>query len=481
MNIVIVGAGFTGIQLAKRLIEEKNIVTILENDEDTVRHARNMLDCTVIQADGNNLNNLEDAGIQNADALVAVTENDEINMITCSLVDAVYPNVLKIARVRNYAYYVNTNEAAKHHAETFANNHRPLYGIDYMIHPDVEAAEAIVTAVEHGVSDVVPLGDGEYELTTVQIAPGSQMDGIVIKNIRTLTECKLIVVFVDKDKGGASLPAGDTVLHAGDSIGVLAHRDNMNTLLELCGSGKKNIKKVVMVGAGKIGTLVAERLVQQRQTTVLRKLFGSRKNQKRVTQDFVIVDKDNELCDAATEKFPDAKVFCADITDESFIAEEGLDKFNLAICVTHNHEMNMVVAAYFESIGVKNTIALITNSTFTDIAQRLGVDVTVPIRDTVVDSIMSHLRGKNVTDVHTLSSGEFEIVECDVPSTSKYLGKSLKNVARPGEFLMLLIKKPGSTGYQLPNGDTVFNVGDHLVLIEKIGDKKILENFSGKE
>ena len=143
--------------------------------------------------------------------------------------------------------------------------------------------------------------------------------------------------------------------------------------------------------------------------------------------------------------------------------------------------MNMVVAAYFESIGVKNTIALITNSTFTDIAQRLGVDVTVPIRDTVVDSIMSHLRGKNVTDVHTLSSGEFEIVECDVPSTSKYLGKSLKNVARPGEFLMLLIKKPGSTGYQLPNGDTVFNVGDHLVLIEKIGDKKILENFSGKE
>lgn len=249
-----------------------------------MRHARNMLDCTVIQADGNNLNNLEDAGIQNADALVAVTENDEINMITCSLVDAVYPNVLKIARVRNYAYYVNTNEAAKHHAETFANNHRPLYGIDYMIHPDVEVAEAIVTAVEHGVSDVVPLGDGEYELSTVQIAPGSQMDGIVIKNIRTLTECKLIVVFVDKDKGGASLPAGDTVLHAGDSIGVLAHRDNMNTLLELCGSGKKNIKKVVMVGAGKIGTLVAERLVQHRQTTVLRKLFGGKKNQKSVTR-----------------------------------------------------------------------------------------------------------------------------------------------------------------------------------------------------
>ena len=149
MRIVIIGAGFTGIQLAKRLINEQNDVVLIDNNEDTVRHASNRLDCTVINADGNNLETLESAGIAKADALVCVTDNDEINMITCSLVDAVYPRLLKIARVRNYAYYVNTNAAAKHHAETFIGNHRPLYGIDFMVHPDVEAAEAIVSAVEH--------------------------------------------------------------------------------------------------------------------------------------------------------------------------------------------------------------------------------------------------------------------------------------------------------------------------------------------
>ena len=122
MNIVIIGAGFTGVQLARRLINEKNNVVLIDNDDATVRHASNRLDCTVIQADGNSLDTLEDVGIAKADALVTVTDNDEINMITCSLVDAVYPRLLKIARVRNYAYYVNTAAAATHHKETFSGN-----------------------------------------------------------------------------------------------------------------------------------------------------------------------------------------------------------------------------------------------------------------------------------------------------------------------------------------------------------------------
>ena len=113
MRIVIVGAGFTGIQLAKLLINEKNNVTIIDNDEEQMRHVSNRLDCSVLIADGNNLETLEKAGIAKADALVCLTSSDEVNMITCSLVDAVYPDILKIARVRNYAYYVNTAEAKK--------------------------------------------------------------------------------------------------------------------------------------------------------------------------------------------------------------------------------------------------------------------------------------------------------------------------------------------------------------------------------
>ena len=143
MKIIIVGAGFTGTQLAKRLIQEKNDVVVMERDEDKARHVSNRLDCLVIPENGNNLTALKNAGIAKADALVMLTESDEVNMITCSLVDSVYPDVIKIARVRNADYYVDL-------PEILDSTGAPLYGIDFMIQPDQEAASAIVNAVEHG-------------------------------------------------------------------------------------------------------------------------------------------------------------------------------------------------------------------------------------------------------------------------------------------------------------------------------------------
>lgn len=485
MKIIIIGAGFTGIQLAKRLLNDpENKVTLIDNDPDVETNFHDVLDCDIKQADGNDLLTLEEAGISTADALVVLTENDEVNMITCSMVDAIYPDVLKIARVRNYAYYVNTNHITTHHAETFSKNHRPLYGIDYMINPDVEAAQAIVTAVEHGVSDVMPLGDGSYELTTVKINKGSPIDGHSIKDIRNLTDKPAIIVFVEKNDG-SSLPAGNTILAEGDSIGVLTHKDNLSEIRKMCGECERTVRKTMLVGIGRIGTIVTEMLFQNRSKTkkenLLSKIFGKDKKFKKDFQRFVIVDSDKQLCDEAKEKFPSADVFQQDITDENFIEEENLDKFDLCICATHNHELNLMVASYFEAIGVENTVALITNSAFSSIAEKMGVDVAVPIRDTVVDSIMSHLRGENVKEVHTVSTGGFEIIECDIPQTSQVIGKSLKDIAQPGKFLMLLIKKEGSQSYDLVNGNTVLNVGDHVILIQESDDKKILELISGKD
>ena len=105
MKIFVIGAGFTGTQLARALVLERNNVVLIDNNPERVRYASDQLDCTVLEADGNNLESLEAAGIASADALVTLTADDEINMITCSLVDAVYPRIQKIARVRNYAYY----------------------------------------------------------------------------------------------------------------------------------------------------------------------------------------------------------------------------------------------------------------------------------------------------------------------------------------------------------------------------------------
>ena len=129
------------------------------------------------------------------------------------------------------------------------------------------------------------------------------------------------------------------------------------------------------------------------------------------------------------------QVFKADITDESFIAEEKLNSFDLIISATHNHELNMVVSAYMKSLGVNKTISLVSSSGFGEIARNIGVDVAVPIKDTVVDTIMGHLRGKSVTGVHTISDGDLEIIEYALPEDSSLVGKALKELAKPGSIL----------------------------------------------
>lgn len=472
MKIIIIGAGFTGLQLAKRLVSEKMDVVLIDNDEETVRHASNTVDCLVVQANGNNLNTLEQVGISKADALIALTKSDEINMITCSLVDSVYPNVIKIARVRNYDYYSNT-------AISPSDSNRHMYGIDYMIHPDVAAAEEIVTAYQHGaIADILEFDDSKYEMAAVEIEEHSRLDGIQLKQINSAAPSKVLVPLVTRGEN-TFLPTGDTQLQAGDTISILIEREKLNAFLPLTGSNVYQIKRIALVGAGRIGTRIAECILKkekEKSKSLIGKIFD--KNSKTHPQ-LVIIDKDYNLAKEASENFEDAIVYNADITDESFIEEENLSKFDLVIAATHNHELNMVASAYFKTLGCKRSICLVTNSAYASIARNIDIDVAIPIKDVVVDAILSHLRGKNVTGVHTLSEGEFEVVEFEIPPDSKIRGKALKDI-RTSEtsFIVLLVNK-GDT-YMMADGNTILETGDKLIFIVETKDnKQILSKLGG--
>ncbi len=477
MKIVIVGAGFTGIQLAKLLINEKNQVAIIDNDEKTIRHASNQLDCTVVCADGNNLETLESVGIAKADALVCVSSSDEVNMITCSLVDNVYPNVLKIARVRNYAYYINTAKATKKHSNDFSGKHRPLYGIDYMIHPDVEAADAIVQAVENGaIGSVLTFENSALEIARITIEENSIFNGISLKEIRSKTEIKFLIAYIEQ-KGETSLPSGNTIINSGDTVGILAEKSDIPKIFELCGNSQKQLKKVCLIGAGRIGTIVADKLIPSNLNGISKFLssFSSKHS-----QDFVIIENDEVLAKAAAERFPDARVLCADASDENFLREEGITSSDLVICTTHNHELNMVLSAYLESLGVRQSISLVSSSSFVTVADKLGVDVAIPLRDSVVDSIMSHLRGKSVKEIHTITNGKLEVVECEISANSKIKDKTLREISNPGTFLVLMIKKVGQNEYSIVDGNTQVRQNDRIVLIsEAENSKKVLSYFAG--
>lgn len=472
MRIIIVGAGFTGIQLAKRLISEGNDIVIIEKEEDTVRHTLNFLDCMVIQATGNNLDTLIEAGIAKADALVAVTSSDEVNMITCSLVQSVYPELIKIARVRNDNYY----STYKKNYSSISSG-KSLYGIDFMVHPDIEAAKAITTAVRHGaVTDVLEFENADYSVFCMTVEEGSAFDGIEIQNIKKLTkDVPFLLAYVIKD-GEPSIPTGSTVLKGGDRIGILTNRDYVSEFLLLCGSDVGKIRKIAIVGAGRIGTLIANGIINPKKESVFSDFFGLRRKNR--SEDLMIIESDPERVKAASERFPDAKVFLADITDEGFVEEEVLGNVDLVIAATSNHELNMVTAAYLKSLGIEHTIALVASSNFAFMANNIGIDVAVPIKDAVVDSILGHLRGDSVTGIHSVSGGELEITEITLPEDWEETGTLLKEIAKPGLFVVLLVKKHNREEYFIPSGDTELVSNDKLVvLIHSENLVSVLETF----
>lgn len=480
-KVIVVGAGFTGVQLARTLVAEGVHVVLVDRDPEKVRHARNALDCTVVQSDGNSSETLVEAGIASADALVALTEDDETNMIVCSLVDADYPDVLKIARVRNYTYYLRTTATARRHADACASGvRRPLFGVDRMLNPDVEAAAAICRAMAHGaVGNVIELGGG-YGIVDLPVAEDGPLAGSPIWKLAALPDWKYLVAYVEKEEG-ALLPDGNTVLSPGDRIGVLAALDDVPALFVSAGTPvEETYRSVSVFGADRVGTLVVDRQLESRRAGAFARAFGSSARAK--TREIVLVDRDPVRCREAAERFADAHVLCGDITDADLVRDEALDAGDLMVAASGNYESNLVMAAYLKSRGVKHAIALTASGEFDDVARKLGIDVAVPMRDTVVDCIVSHLRGKNVKSIHTVCNRMFEIVECDVDPGARAAGKTLQETAAAGEFLALLVRPAEGGAFEVPRGNTVVPAGGRVVLAVRAGAaaNDVIRLFGGK-
>lgn len=467
MTIIIIGAGVTGVELARRLIARKHTVALIEQKSETARHAANRLDCTVIEASGNDPNVLTDAAIQRADALVTLTDSDELNMIICGVAESLAPKVLKIARVRNENYVASLNTGKE----------RTL-GIDFLVHPDQEAALAIVNAVEHGaVSDIIAFEDSPYQLTCFPIGTGSALDGISLQNIRNvITDTPFVVVAVEDDQQ-ASIPSGSTVLHSGTRISVLTLPIYIEKLYALAGFTVKPIKKIALVGIGKVGKRVAESLVETHSFGIFKRLFGLRSKPR---WEVAIIDKDSTLAKHAAAQYPQARIYSGDVTDEAFIEEIALNSFDLVITATQNYELNMITSAYLKTLGIPKTIALVQSAVMSNVAYKIGVDVAIPLKDVTVDVIMSHLGGKHLTRIHTMGAGELEIVEIIISHQSEAVGKSLKDIAMPGVFLVLLITN--SQGCGIPDGNTALQAKDKLAAIVQVAQSDaVIKYFAGKK
>ncbi len=465
MKIVIVGAGMVGSQLARHLIQERDDVVIVERDEEVARHASNRLDCLVLHDEGNSLAVLEEAGIAKADALICVTESDEVNMITCGLAASRYPELLKIARVRNDEY-----------AKLSGMDER-LLGIDRFVHPDVEAARAVLAAIEHGaLGDVLAFGDGPFELGSVDVGAGSSLADVSVRDFRSLVGGECLVTLVERGDE-TIIPDGSTTLRVGDRFHALAREDELGRIFELAGRRMKSLQRIGIVGGSRIGALIVEGLLgnDEKKPSMLSRLM--RVFRPKAYRKVVVIERDYGLCKELSARFPEALVLNEDISDEGFVADEGIGDLDLIVTATENQELNMIAALYLKSRGVDRAVALVSGAGYAAIARRLGVDVVVPMKSVVVDSILSHLLGRGVRGVHRVGDGSVEILEMELCDTAPVIGTRLDQFKLAAGGLVMLVTR-GTESF-LPHGDYVFAAGDKIVLTVKKGGEDEAERLFG--
>lgn len=521
MKIVIVGAGFTGTQLAQHLVQEGHDVALIESDEETARHTSNRLDCLVLHDKGNNLEALEEAGITSADALICVTESDEVNMIICGLVSSIFPEgdhrlsdseessnqnssavkhnrktrrLIKIARVWDTDYKTLEIKAQKHSAAfskgKSGHNERKILGIDSFIHPDIEASNAVLNSLSHGASgNILKFPGTPYELASVNIKEDSSFDGLSLIDFHSFIREEGLITLVERGQD-CFLPAGSTRLCPGDLIYIMTRKENMELVFNLAGRNETPIKHIGIVGGGRLGSLIAEGLLNSHED------FNDSKKPEKGFPSFIrsflpkkdrhitIIEQNYSVCKELAARFPEALVLNEDITDENFIAEERLGDLDLIITATANQELNIVTALYLKSKGVRRAIAMVSGPGYKTIALQLGVDVAIPVKSVVVDSILSRLSDRNIRGIHSLGDGSVSIIEVEIEEGSYAEEKPITAFRLSLGGLVMLVNRASENNAEetsfIPQGDYIFKAKDKITIIAKNGSEAELEKFFGK-
>ena len=439
MKVLIIGAGRRGLRLARHLIEEKKSVTFLDTSSDRCQSAVSKLDCLAICGSATNIDKLREAGVEDSDIAVAVTDSDEVNLVSCGLIVANFPNVKKtVAAIRSISYL--SNEDDEHSTS--------ILGISDIVNPDSEAARRIVDVVRNGYyHDTITFPDTNFLLFTMHISRKSKYSGMSLAQFRAGFTGNIVVTGIHR-KEKAILPSGDTVLKHGDDVAIICDSEETLALfnVEGCVNNNKKLSRVILVGATGVTRALLARITQEERSVI------------------TLIEKNPAVAEDFSKRFPDVLVINGSITDESIWDDENLVDSDLLISLTENDELNIITASYAKKLGVSRSIALIkTNPNYLSLARQFDIDVPISTTEATVDTIVKHLRSGSIRSLHTLFDGKLEVYEYVINENFEYLGKALKDVNLRGKAIIASVKKSNGEAF-VPSGNYVFGVNDTVLL-----------------
>lgn len=433
MKIIIVGAGEVGYNIADRLASENKQVVVIDKDQEAVRRLCENLDIQVITASGSNPKVLIDAGIKEADILLAVTDSDETNLVACLITDLISPTTKKLARIRNSDFEPYHDRLKKE------NPH-----IDTVINPDFEVVNTIRKLMQvPGAVDVGDFADGQVKYVAIRIDRHSPVAGMKLIDFpsRFGENRPLIAAIIRNNE--VIVPRGSDKVEQNDLIYFVCETQKLEKTLTLFGKKVQPIQKAFIIGGGRIGERLAKTLEKDSIKTK-------------------IIESNIDRCHYLSEQMDKTVILHGDGSDQKLFLEENIGRTDIVISVTGDDETNILVSLLAKNMGVQDTITRIGKSSYFPLLATIGIEKIVSPRRSAVSSILQDIRkGKVLSDISIFGDrGEF--IEAIALETSDITDKPLKKLSFPKGAILVCIIRDGRI--IIPTGDSVINPGDRIIL-----------------
>jgi trk system potassium uptake protein TrkA len=443
MKIVILGAGQVGSTVAESLVSEHNDITVIDLDGQRLRALQERLDLRTVTGSAAHPSVLKQAGIEDADLLVAVTQSDDTNLVACRLAACLFNVPRRIARLRASDYLDNTKVIGEEG-----------FDIDLAICPEQILTDYLVRLVEFPEAlQVLDFADGRASMVAVRAYAGGPLVGRPLKQLRTdmpNVDARIVAIF----RGDRAVTAdGDTVIEPGDEVFCLAATKNIRDVLRELRRMDRPVRHVMVAGGGNIGLRLAGAL--------------------QATHAVKIIEFNKRRCEALAAKLSGTLVLNGDVTDEALLEDEGIADMDLFVAVTNDDENNIMSSLLAKRMGARRVVALINRRSYVDLLQAGQIDIAISPAQATIGTLLAHVRRGDVVAVHSLRRGAAEALEAVVhgdAQSSKLAGRRIEEIRLPAGATIGAVVRGEEV--LMAHHDTRIESGDHVIMF--VGSRRLV-------
>ncbi len=438
MNIIICGAGRVGFSICNQLSKQGHSVTVIDKNGSDIQKINDTQDAKGIVGIATYPSVLEKADAKNADMIIAVTRNDETNMIVCQIAHSLFKIPRKIARIRSKEFLKPIWKGL------FTKENLP---IDIIISPEFEVAKSLYRKLEApGAIDNIPFADDIVRLLEIQIDEKCPIVNTALSKLSDIfSDLDANVLGVLRNDKFLILKKSDKLIKD-DKAYILTNSKQVDRTLSIFGKDEKFAKTILIIGAGNIGLDLA-------------KILEENENSPRIK----IIEKNSERAEFIANELNEAIVIKGDGLDENLLKEINIEEIDTVLSLTDDDEVNIMSALLSKKKGIKRTISIANSSNYALLQSSLKLDDIVDPRMTTVSTILKHVHKGKIESVYTLDNGDYEVIEAKILESSELLNISLNKANIPDGIKIGLIVRDKVV--LVPKKDTVFSLNDKVILL----------------